>query len=264
MNSTLKTLARCTGLRRRHLASARMYGERNFLAQFGSLHPRSGGRILCYHSVGQPSWGVNDVTPDRFREQIETALGAGYRFVPPHVLATTGGHPRELAVTFDDGPKSVGRTAAPILAEYDIPWAVFVVTSWSNSDSDDESTMGWRELERIAASGAEIGSHSVTHPDFGRLEPEQAVEELVASGETIRKRLGIDVTSFAIPFGQSGNWPGSFTDCAREAGYRIVYAQGELTRPRDTVGRTFVTRFDRPRVFSAALEGVFDSWEEWF
>ena len=45
------------------------------------------GRILCYHSVGQEEWGINDVTPAQFRRHIELALNAGYRFVPASEIA---------------------------------------------------------------------------------------------------------------------------------------------------------------------------------
>ena len=50
---------------------------------------------------------------------------------------------------------------------------------------------------------------------------------------------------------------------ANDAGYEIVYAQAEATRPEGTVARTFVTKFDGDRIFNALLKGKFDRWEEW-
>src|SRR5262245_9454674 len=95
--------------------------ERNILAAVGPRRQRTEGRILCYHSVGQPVWGVNDVSPEQFRRQIELALREGFRFVPASQIGRTGGGPRDLAITFDDGLKSTLTTAAPILAEYGVP-----------------------------------------------------------------------------------------------------------------------------------------------
>ena len=268
MKQAIKDLIRRTGLRRTTVAAARMCCERHVLATVTAIRgrlPRTGGRILCYHSVGQPLWGVNDVSPARFRRQIELALREGYRFVLASEIARTGGGPKDLAITFDDGLKSTLTTAAPILAEYGVPWSLFVVSDWADGRHmyDDDVLLRWAEIERLAAAGAEIGSHSVTHPNFRWLDRAQTVDELVRSRRTIEEHLGIAPTSFAIPLGQSGNWSPAASEAARQAGYSTVYAQAEQTRPQTTVARTFVTRFDGDRIFRAALGGAFDRWEEW-
>jgi len=238
--------------------------ERTALAALHAPAAASQGRILCYHSVGTPEWGVNDVSPARFRLQIETALKAGYRFAPALELARTGGQPNELAITFDDGLVSVAANAAPILAEYAIPWTLFIVTGWADNRHawGDGVLLGWHEIERLAAD-ATIGSHSVTHPDFGRISTEMACEELHESRAMIQSRLGLIPNEFAIPLGQSGNWTPEAALSARAAGYDVVYAQSMNRRAPGTVGRTMVTRFDGKQIFRAALAGAFDDWEEW-
>jgi peptidoglycan/xylan/chitin deacetylase (PgdA/CDA1 family) len=268
MNTAFKKIIHAAGLRRCHVAAARMYCERHLLATTSitaSTRPRSTGRILCYHSIGQTASGVNDVTPKRFRRQIELALSSGYQFVPPAQIACGGGSPRDLAITFDDGWTSVLSKAAPILHDYGIPWLVFVVTSWSDHQSGwaKESILPWRDIDHLIAQGAQIGSHSVTHPDFGAIDRIQMIEELRGSRETIQKRLGFAPTAFAIPYGQSMNWPAAANTIARDAGYGTVYAQAEETRPSGTIARTFVTRFDSDRIFNALLRGAYDRWEEW-
>lgn len=269
MNKALKKIAHAVGLRRHHVAAARMYGERHLLATAKSARPapiRSTGRILCYHSIGQPASGVNDVEPKRLCRQIELALHEGFRFVPPEQIAATGGGPMDLAITFDDGWTSVLSNAAPILRDYDVPWLLFVVTSWSDHRSDwaKEFILPWRDIERLMAQGARIGSHSVTHPDFASIGRAQMIDELRSSRETILQRLGFAPTDFAIPYGQSMNWPPMANALAHEAGYETVYAQAEETRPSGTIARTFVTRFDGTRTFNALLKGAYDHWEEWF
>ena len=265
MKQVLKGPARRTGLRRAQLASARMCCERNVLATLGRRTDRQAGRILCYHSVGQPLWGVNDVSPRQFRRQIELALRAGYRIVPASEIVRTGGGPKDLALTFDDGLKSVLTTAAPILREYGVPWSLFVVSDWADQQHPwgEGVMLRWDEIARLAVAGAEIGSHSVTHPDFRWLSPSEAADELGRSRRTIEDRLGISPGTFAIPMGQSGNWSAANTAAARAAGYTTLFAQAEETRPCGTVARTFVTRWDGDRVFRAALGGAFDRWEEW-
>ncbi|HEX6275111.1 MAG TPA: polysaccharide deacetylase family protein, partial [Polyangiaceae bacterium] len=140
----------------------------------------------------------------------------------------------------------------------------FVVSEWADGKRfGPETALGWREVEKLAALGAEIGSHSATHPDFGKLSGAQATDELGDSRTTIEKRTGIVADTFAIPLGQSGNWSAVAGEAALKAGYDVIYAQAEETRPAGTVARTFVTRFDTPRIFRALLGGTFDRWEEW-
>lgn len=254
------------GIHRHHIAGARCGCERHLISALGRARRRYIGRILCYHSVGQADWGTNDVTPEQFRRHIELALEAGYNFVPASEIVRTGGGPKDLAITFDDGLKSVLTQAAPILKDYGLPWTFFPVSEWSDGrhESGDNTFMSWNDIEKLLKSGAEMGSHSATHPQFQTLSRDQIIEELSGSRDLFRQRIGIAPDTFAIPFGQSGNWTKEAQDIAREAGYSIIYAQAEETRPTDTVARTFITKFDHDFIFRAVLKGKFDRWEEWF
>src|SRR5579859_3792647 len=160
----LKRLTRRTGLRRHHVAAARMCCERALLAAVPRSRTAASGRILCYHSVGTPAWGVNDVSPARFRRHLERPLVAGYRFVPADAIACGGGQPGELAITFDDGLQSVATNAAPVLAELGIPWSLFVVSDWADGKHQfgPHTMLGWRQLARLAERGVVIGSHSAS------------------------------------------------------------------------------------------------------
>jgi peptidoglycan/xylan/chitin deacetylase (PgdA/CDA1 family) len=239
--------------------------ERVFLA---AKHPSrsSRSRILSYHGVGTPEWGVTNVTPSRFRRHLDLALEAGYQFVPARdVAGAIQDGDRRLAITFDDGLRTVATNAAPILADYGIPWTMFIVTKWADGEHPihPDLFLGWDEIERLIHSGATIGSHSMTHPDFGRLARGAAEHELVSSRDAIRQHTGVDTTEFAIPTGRSVNWTPSAGEAARDAGYVLVYAHSERLRLPGTVPRTFITRFDGDRLFRAALGGAFDGWEEW-
>ena len=76
MKRALKTIARSVGVTRPRVAAARMCCERHWLATFGRPSKRYVGRILCYHTIGQSEWGVNDVTPAQFRRQIVAYHGS--------------------------------------------------------------------------------------------------------------------------------------------------------------------------------------------
>jgi peptidoglycan/xylan/chitin deacetylase (PgdA/CDA1 family) len=224
------------------------------------------GRVLCYHSVGTPQWGVNDVAPARFQRHLEIARSAGYRFVSAAEIAETGGGPIDLALTFDDGLASVTKNVWPLLAERGIPWTLFIVTGWAAGGPKkmDRVLMHWAEIEQMVRSGAAIGSHSVSHPNFSALTRDQMAFELSESRRSIESRIGITPSAFAIPFGRARDWPAIATGVAREAGYTAIYAGSEDRCPSGTLPRTFITRSDDDRTFMAALGGAFDNWEETF
>jgi peptidoglycan/xylan/chitin deacetylase (PgdA/CDA1 family) len=265
VKKALKRIVRATGMERKHVAAARMCCERHLLASIGKSRKRWIGRILCYHTIGQDIWGINDVTPKLFRRHIELALNAGYRFVPASEIVKTGGGPKDLAITFDDGMKSVLTQAAPILKDYGLPWTFFPVSDWAEQKVDwiARHVLTWHDIEALLKAGAEMGSHSATHPDFGRIELQQMVDELGGSRDLFHKRLGFAPDTFAIPLGQSMNWKQEAMKAANDAGYSVIYAQAEETRPTGTIPRTFVTKFDGDRIFKALLKGKYDYWEEW-
>jgi peptidoglycan/xylan/chitin deacetylase (PgdA/CDA1 family) len=258
-----KSVARALGIRRRHLLEARLRYERVLLPAIRRRRRALTGRVLCYHSVGTQEWGVNDVPAAQFRSQLELALRLGYRFVPAATIASGLGRERDLAVTFDDGLGSVHDNAAPILAKLGIPWSLFVVCDWADGRHERRDLlMGWDEIRDLASAGVTIGSHSMTHADFGRLDSADARAELMDSRCVIQDQIGATVDSFAIPFGQSRNWRSDLSQLASSLGYQAIYAQAVDTRSEGTVPRTFVTRYDGERAFRAALEGAFDNWEE--
>ena len=224
------------------------------------------GRILAYHSIGTPRCGVNDVRPRDFERHLQIAVDDGWSFATPAEVMAEPDKP-QLALTFDDGMASVLANALPVLRHHGIPATAFVVTGWADGQISDNYlrlVLDWPGLSALQAGGITLASHSLTHPDFGRLETGEARRELEVSRERLHRVLGVETTEFAIPLGQSRNWTPVAGLTAAEAGYTTVYAQCVGTRPEGTIARTFITRIDRPVIFRAALAGAYDNWEEWY
>ncbi|GAA1831631.1 polysaccharide deacetylase family protein [Pseudonocardia ailaonensis] len=248
-----------------HLVKGRLGVERWSLGL--RSRPAAGAaraRIVAYHSVGTPEWGVNDVTPAAFERHLQLAVDDGWTFATPsEVLA----RPDEqlLSITFDDGVRSVLQNAVPVLRAHGVPATMFVVTGWADGGHEGgyDHVLDWYGLDALQRAGMELGSHSVTHPDFSTLDDGQVRRELAESRARLTRMLGVDTAEFAIPYGQSANWDARAQAAALDAGYAAVYAQAVDTRTPGTIARTFVTAFDRPTVFRAALHGAFDGWEEW-
>lgn len=239
----------------------RTVSERRRLAAITPRRPPR-PRVLAYHSVGQPEMFVNNVHPDRFRQQLEQAIALGYRFVPLDSVVSAAADDAVLALTFDDGFRSAA-AFAPTLTELGIPWTMFVTTSWASGDHRrPDIFLSWDELGELAAAGVHLGSHSASHPDFGALGPAEAAADLRASCAAFEDRLGFVPRDLAIPYGNAANWPRHAHEAAVELGFERIWAQCESLRPAGTLGRSFVCGFDRPGEFEAMLAGAFDDWEE--
>ncbi|HEX5478701.1 MAG TPA: polysaccharide deacetylase family protein [Dehalococcoidia bacterium] len=268
MNERTRKQFRRVGLTRTGVASARVGLQRLLLSARGRGPGAARPRVLCYHSVGTRQWGINDVSPRRFRHQLETALALGYEFVPPAVVAGGDGPPQKaLALTFDDGLASVAVHAAPVLRDMGIPWTLFVVTDWASGrvpgGLDAGLFLDWRMIEQLMGMGMSVGSHSVTHSRLSGLSTDALADELGCSRLAIETHLGVTPEEFAFPVGRRADWHPDAAEAARLAGYRFVYAACEHRRPPGTLPRTMVTSWDGDRLFRAALDGRFDDWEEW-
>jgi peptidoglycan/xylan/chitin deacetylase (PgdA/CDA1 family) len=247
----------------------RMCAERSLLAARSRIAPAQTaarrGRILSYHSVGTPQWGLNDVSPRDFERHLQIAVDEGWSFATPAEVLAEPDKP-QLALTFDDGLTSVLTNAVPVLRHHGVPATVFVVTGWADQTPPgcQGLVLDWPGIRTLGESGLSLASHSVTHPDFAKLGPAEARRELEESRERIHQVLGIWTDEFAIPLGQSANWTQAAAEAAAGAGYTTVYAQAVNTRPAGTAPRTFITRIDMPLLFRAALAGAYDNWEEWY
>jgi peptidoglycan/xylan/chitin deacetylase (PgdA/CDA1 family) len=187
--------------------------------------------ILLLHRVTDdiPEDGLT-VSTDRFR-RLCRMLGANFRVVPLADVfrlarARQPFPPRTVAITFDDCYRD-NLFAARTLVEFGLPATFFVPTGFIGTDHvfawDRDlprmPNLTWDDLREMVRLGFEIGSHTVTHANFGRIGVEQAVSELVESKLTLEKRLDRPARWFAYPFGGVENLRPEFMSIIEEAGY---------------------------------------------
>lgn len=173
--------------------------------------------ILTYHSIDN-SGSVISTTPEMLARQVEVLAEEGYRALPLRaVLAerlALGRWPqRTVALTFDDGYRNVYTVALPTLARHGFAATVYVVSQHMGGMSSwDEASLGletlpvlsWEQAAELLAAGWEVGSHTRTHRDLGNLSGATELRgELVGSRDEIQDRLGIEVDSFAYPYGRT-------------------------------------------------------------
>ena len=175
-----------------------------------------------------------------------------------------------VAITFDDACHSVLELAGPILANRAFVATVFAPTSfvgareamswpgvehWLDTEHAGELVpMSWPELDRLAAQGWEIGSHTRTHPRLTALASSALESELRGSREQIEDMLGRPCRSLAYPYGE---YDERVIEAARRAGYSGAAGTARYGLRPPTGGldwpRIVVNRVDRRRRFRLKL-----------
>ena len=130
---------------------------------------------------------------------------------------------RAIALTFDDSYQGVYDFAAPVLARYGYPYAVFVHTDYVGSQKG-RPKMSWDELRELDRSGlVTIGSHSRSHPaDMGQLTQTQQDDELQGSKRVLEQELGRPVQFISYPNGKAD---AATFERTKAAGYTLGFME---------------------------------------
>jgi peptidoglycan/xylan/chitin deacetylase (PgdA/CDA1 family) len=199
--------------------------------------------VLCYHAVS-PDWDAPlSVTPDQLDSQLAYLRKKGYRGVTfsDALMRREGG--KRVAITFDDGYRSVARLARPILEAHGMPATVFVPTdfigaerpmSWPGIDrwldgphAAELMPMSWEEASALIGAGWEIGSHTCSHPQLTQVDDDRLRSELTESRAECERRLGVPCESLAFPYGDVDQ---RVMEVAMSAGYAAAAALSVRTK----------------------------------
>lgn len=230
------------------------------------LASRNSLRVLIYH----------DISPEeqpRFVSQL-LWLKRSWRFVSPEQFAalSSGAEPvfgRNLLLTFDDGTASQRRIAEEVLKPMGLR-AVFFVTSDLVFDRSSEaqrhpghfSYMTWSDLAALCEQGHLVGAHTATHAQLSEIQAAAELErEIVASADTLARRLGVSIEHFAYPFGDLASFSTRALAVARRR-FRFIYSglRGDNARNASPsrLWRDAVTPRDSRALLGAYLEGAAD------
>lgn len=102
-----------------------------------------------------------------------------------------------VTITFDDGWANQYTNARPILNGLGFKSTYYLISNELNT----EFYMTNAQAKTLYAEGNEIGSHSLTHPDFTTLNATQLTNQFKNSQTKLQNLIGAPVTNFAYPFG---------------------------------------------------------------
>ncbi|MEO5722532.1 MAG: polysaccharide deacetylase family protein [Chthoniobacterales bacterium] len=174
---------------------------------------------------------------------------------------------RAAVITFDDGWKTQYEVGWPIMKKYGYPFTLFIYTEGVKGGKfGGGAAMSWEQLAEMRDAGVDIQAHSATHQDLRR--PFDKVQkkklsseeyqtwlqaEIAGSKQTLEQKLGIRVTSFAVPFGYVND---EVRETIMKAGYEALFTvQGQalgLNSPNNSLGR-YLMEGNKPKVFTDAL-----------
>ena len=165
--------------------------------------------VITFHSIDNKE-DILSCSPDAFRK-ILVALQS--KNIPVYDLDTllAKPHAQGVALTFDDGMKSVSTNALPILKEFDAASHIFLTTgligqnnNWPASDLGVGSyeMLSWDEVEILQSNKVQFESHTHTHPDLKQISLDQLKFECDKADTIIQSRTGRAPKYFAYPFGK--------------------------------------------------------------
>ncbi|MHA2230902.1 MAG: polysaccharide deacetylase family protein, partial [Candidatus Hodarchaeales archaeon] len=117
---------------------------------------------------------------------------------------------KTIVLTFDDGFKNFYNSAYPVLKEFGYQATVFLVPGYLGKSSQWNDglsrlpvldLLNWDQVKELSDDGIDFGAHTMTHPDFSKLDSTQTRSEIIDSKVEIQRHLGEQVPFFSFPYG---------------------------------------------------------------
>jgi peptidoglycan/xylan/chitin deacetylase (PgdA/CDA1 family) len=225
--------------------------------------------FLVYHRFHPATAAPTTVTDGVFEAQLAWLAAHHIRVAPLHSAVdslrgdTPATEPPCVAITVDDGHRSVYTDMFPLIQRYRIPVTLFVYPS---AISNAPYALTWEQLEEMAKSGlVEVQSHTFWHPDFRHEKARRTAADyhafvalqLAQSKERIEARLGGRADLLAWPYGIHD---AELEEAASRAGYRAAFALGRQPAlpgaDMFALPRYMVSETDRGARFAAMIEAA--------
>jgi peptidoglycan/xylan/chitin deacetylase (PgdA/CDA1 family) len=208
-------------------------------------------RVLIFHDVLDAEWF----------EKMISFLSEQYNVITPKEFAesTFDTERINILITFDDGYASWNRVCQPVLERYGVT-ALFFINSGipelygnevelqaylkENLLISPHTTLSWNDVSMLVEAGHTIGGHTIHHPRLSALSEDMQKDEIVSDKEVIENKLGTTVSSFAYPFGGSGD----YTEVTKEIVVGVGYTHAFTT------SGTFVDHTDNYTISRMCVE----------
>lgn len=164
--------------------------------------------IITFHSI-DTSGSVLSYPPETFVSLLDALDKSNFPILSLDELLQSDTE-KGIAITFDDGMRSLHSEALPILRDHAKPAHLYLTTGsvgknnrWPTQpkDAPEFNMLSWGEIEQLHDAGIFIDSHTHSHPDMRNLGDEEMQQECETADALIEKRLGRRPQYFAYPYG---------------------------------------------------------------
>lgn len=190
---------------------------------------------LFYHRIADHQLTPWTMTTQDFARQIDW-LQANFELISVDEAVTRlarGQNSRPaVAITFDDGYADNMDFAMPYLVDRGIPCMYYVSNrqilnqqafSHDRDLGHSLTPNSVRDLKQLVRWGIDIGAHTRTHLDLGKITDIEILREELAGGRSeLMHLLGCPIDHFAFPYGQPHNISTLAIQVAAEVGFRSV------------------------------------------
>ena len=149
-------------------------------------------RVTSPPHNGHRSITMDDDTtiPQQFLSVVSETMDS---YPLPYTVSQYGYHPKEVAITFDDGPDPAWTPKIlDILKRYNVKGTFFMI------GEEAEDNVG--VMKRVFREGHEIGNHTFTHPDISEISDRQVDLQLNLTERLFAAKLGVQPVYFRPPY----------------------------------------------------------------
>lgn len=229
--------------------------------------------VLMYHSVGDRH--SSSISVSQFDEHV-AYISQNYEV---HKVCELREIPFTLqrpvaVITFDDGFLDNYDTVLPILKKYKVAATFFVCTGFVSREYEITrdfrhykglSPMRWENINELVVEGMEVGAHSVSHRMLAKLTLPEKKDEITGSKHELQCRLGVNVQSFAYPFGYPWSYDKECEDIVRKeyrycctTSWKVNSLQGAEDSTFYRLCRIGVDPCDSAEILSGKMKGDWD------
>ena len=156
--------------------------------------------LVLHRIVKDKTYNFEDISLDVFNEILRNSRLNKY-FLTIDDAFSKNMNKDCICLTFDDGFKSDIEIVLPKLKKNNAAATFFIVKNYLNKDG----YMNERDVVELSNQGMQIGSHSISHPNFLELDNSKKMNELISSRKYLEDLTSKKITTFSFPFGFTNN-----------------------------------------------------------
>lgn len=186
---------------------------------------------LMLHSISEPTTkeeAAYYIAPRRFHRLMRWFRATGYRTLTTAEWLQDLIPAKRVLLSFDDAYDDLYTELFPLVIQHHYTPVIYLVADRIGASNVWDQKPGLRtrnlltleQIREMQKYGVEFGSHSLTHPLLPGLSDAQLRREVSDSKHRLEDMLGVEVKSFAYPY---GGVDGRVRAAVAEAGYQLAF-----------------------------------------